>query len=155
MPIAEVVSILDRIRLIHEKKNQDYSAPGQDYENFQRAMTIMSWFKHDEDKVFACLIGVKLARLATLLNSGNKPNNESIDDSFLDHETYSILWHGFRMRYPITEKSDIRENLGEDYRETFERLIKPAREKMDETFRNIWTEGIGDKITTEKSPKQS
>ena len=90
--IAEVALIINRIKEIHEKKNQDYAAKGKDYENFERAAELISWFKNDHDKTYVNHIGTKLARLATLLNSENEPNNESIDDSFLDLCTYCILW---------------------------------------------------------------
>jgi len=96
MPIPEVIQLLEKIKTIHEKKNQDYAAPGKDFENFERSAEIASWFDKEIDKAFTILIGTKLARLATLLNADNaglaKPNNESIDDSFLDLATYCILW---------------------------------------------------------------
>lgn len=91
MAIPEVITILNNIKTIHEKKNQDYSAGGP-FENFERAAELLSWFKHDKDKVFINHIATKLARLATLLGSDKTPNNESIEDSFLDLCTYCILW---------------------------------------------------------------
>jgi len=95
MPNPELLQLLEQIKTIHEKKSQDYSAGGN-YENFIRSALVASWFKNDSDKAFVVLIATKLARLATLLNSGKDPNNESIDDSFLDLTTYCALWASFQ-----------------------------------------------------------
>lgn len=98
MSIPEVMSILDKIKTIHEKKNADYAAIGSPYENFTRSAELQSWFANSIDKSFAVLVGTKLARLSTLLNSGNEPNNESIEDSFLDLATYCILWSAYHQQ---------------------------------------------------------
>ncbi len=90
--IPEVMQRLERIKQIHEKKNQDYTAVGSPFENFERSAEVSSWFKHNIDKVFTTLIATKLARLATLLNKDSAPNNESIADSFDDLATYCLLW---------------------------------------------------------------
>lgn len=98
-PIPEVMQILENIKIIHERKNADYSASNKAFENFQRSAILSSWFNDDRDKAFVVLIGTKLARLATLLNKaghGATPNNESIDDTFLDLATYCILWASHR-----------------------------------------------------------
>jgi len=95
MAIPEVMEILKDIQAIHEKKNRDYAAVGHPFENFERSGHIANWFSGTVDKSFTVLIGTKLARLATLLDSDNPPNNESIDDSFLDLATYCILWGAF------------------------------------------------------------
>ena len=86
--IPAVLEMLDRIKLIHEKKNEDYAAPGKSFENFTRSAEIASWFENNSDKPFAVLIGTKLARLGNLLSGNKLPNNESIDDSFLDLATF-------------------------------------------------------------------
>lgn len=91
--IPEVIEMLNRINEIHQRKNEDYAA--QPFENFIRSAALASWFKFDSDKSFVVLIGTKLARLATLLNKGVIPNNESVDDSFLDLATYCILWAAY------------------------------------------------------------
>jgi hypothetical protein len=90
--IPGVSAILSRIQSIHEKKNEDYATDGKSYENFERASVIAAWFNDPIDKTFVTLIGVKLARLAVLRNKKSDPNNESIEDTFLDLATYSILW---------------------------------------------------------------
>jgi hypothetical protein len=87
----EFLDLLEKSKQIHELKSQDYTSGDVD-ENFKRMALISKWFNDPLDKVFATMVGVKLARLATLLNSNKKPNNESISDSFLDLFTYVGLW---------------------------------------------------------------
>lgn len=82
--IGKALSILSQ-------KRQDYTTSSR-YENFGRAATISSWFVNDADKVYATLIGVKLARLASLLGRDKTPNNESIEDTFKDLINYAALW---------------------------------------------------------------
>lgn len=88
--------ILNRSLEIHKKKREDYTTnpDSNPYENFTRANEIVSWFP-PEYKSFASHIGTKLARLGSLLQDGRKPNNESLDDSFLDLVTYCGLMYGF------------------------------------------------------------
>lgn len=92
--IGGVSAILGRIQDIHSKKNDDYSAPGKSFENFDREAELISWFKSDHDKAFVTHIATKLARLGTLLET-KVPNNESIDDTFLDLCTYCVLWYAY------------------------------------------------------------
>lgn len=76
---------------IMKSKRADYSSDGI-HQNFERSEQIIGWFSHDIDKVYATLVTTKLARLAVLLSSKNKPNNESIEDSFKDLVNYCALW---------------------------------------------------------------
>lgn len=101
--IGGVSAILSRIQEIHSKKNDDYTS-GQPFENFERAALLLSWFKDNKDKAYVNHIATKLARLATLLNTGKIPNNESIDDSFLDLCTYCILWYASYQYRNMTSK---------------------------------------------------
>lgn len=94
-PIKSVINLIEQIKTIHQKKNEDYATSGNPFENFHRSAIIASWFKNDIDKAFTILIGTKLARLATLLQKETGPNNESIEDSFLDLSTYCILWSAY------------------------------------------------------------
>jgi len=102
MPSDQFRMILAEMQAIHNKKNKDYSQEGNPFSNFERAAMLASWFDDPVDKVFATLLGVKLARMAELLN-GKTPNNESLSDSFLDHEVYSVIWHAWFLerRVPI------------------------------------------------------
>lgn len=94
--INHVEEILKRSIDIHLKKRADYtSRPDIDpFENFERSNAIAEWFP-DAYKSFAILIGTKLARLGSLLINNRQPNNESIDDTFLDLITYCALMYGF------------------------------------------------------------
>jgi len=83
--------ILDECKKIQKKKRADYSADGI-HQNFERSEVVVSWFRHDIDKVYATLIATKLARLAVLLSNEKEPNNESIQDSFMDLTNYCALW---------------------------------------------------------------
>jgi hypothetical protein len=92
--IPGFLEMLERMKEIHLKKNKDYTTDpnANPLENFDRANIIASWFP-DEYKSYAVLIGVKLARLGALLSSGKTPQNEPVDDSFLDLDTYAILMY--------------------------------------------------------------
>ena len=72
-------------------KRHDYTSSIDNHENFKRSAEIASWFKNNDDKPYAILIGTKLARLASLLDN-KQPKNESIEDSFLDLINYCALW---------------------------------------------------------------
>lgn len=95
MPSKEFHDLLDKARIIHDRKNHDYAQEDNPFSNFQRAAEIVSWFENDIDKVFVTLIGVKLARLAELCN-GKEAKNESVDDTGLDLFVYCGLWQAYR-----------------------------------------------------------
>lgn len=101
-----VEEILKRSIEIHLKKRADYTTKPDEnpYENFTRANELISWFP-SEYKSFASHIGTKLARIASLLSNGNKVQNESLDDSFLDLVTYCALVYGYYKisQYPFIE----------------------------------------------------
>lgn len=88
----ELLDLLERIKVIHEKKAKDYAAAANIDENFERSAQLTSWFNNALDKAFVSHIATKLARLSTLLNKKDAPNNESIEDTFLDLTTYCALW---------------------------------------------------------------
>ena len=96
--IAEFLATINEMSIIHKKKNEDYASSSNPFENFERSALITEWFNDPVDKSFVNLIGTKLARLSTLLNKSSVPNNESIDDSFLDLATYVVLWKSYRIR---------------------------------------------------------
>lgn len=91
-----VEEILERSKAIHLRKREDYASDptANPFENFDRSNEVAGWFP-DAYKSFAVLIGTKIARLGSLLVSGKTPNNESIDDTFLDLVTYCALFYGF------------------------------------------------------------
>ena len=78
---------------VHKKKNDDYASGDNPFSNFDVQEYIGNLFHNIRDKVFAIMIAVKIARLATLLNKkGEEPNNESIEDSFIDAANYILIW---------------------------------------------------------------
>lgn len=79
---------------LHDAKSHDYASDSDKYSNFKRAAVLVSWFKDPVDQVFACMIGIKLARLAELRN-GKEPKNESRRDTSLDLVNYAGLWGGW------------------------------------------------------------
>ena len=118
-----VEELLQKSLEIHKKKRADYTSDpdANPYENFTRSNEIASWFP-PEYASFGALIGTKLARLGALLSSGRTPNNEPIDDSFLDLVTYCALMYGFYKseRYPkslaingdlVTDQHEIRSTM--------------------------------------------
>lgn len=97
--------IFEKCLKLSSSKREDYvTVPGVDnHENFKRSAEIASWFRHDRDKAYAVLIGTKLARLGSLLSKESKPNNESIEDTFVDLINYCALW-GERVLPPTVEE---------------------------------------------------
>lgn len=115
--IPEFLEALKIMEKVHISKNEDYADPSNPFSNFDVQAYISSLFKNDRDKVFACMIAVKLARLATLLNKEDKPNNESIEDTFIDQANYTLLW---RSDYIRRNKRKLLTNL----KETIEEIDK-------------------------------
>jgi hypothetical protein len=136
--------ILERAMSLLVSKGQDYTSDVKtsQFENFERAALISSWFIRDEDKVYATLIGIKLARLASLLNKRVNPNHETTDDTFVDGSNYFALWAGskdnrtkpepdLKQIDKILEKPISRCQLCEDEISKEEmRLINPYNEHM-------------------------
>ena len=90
--IPDFLKSLDTMRTVHISKNEDYADPFNPFSNFDVQEYISSLFELDRHKVFATMVAVKLARLSTLLNSLGAPNNESIEDTFIDAANYILLW---------------------------------------------------------------
>lgn len=95
--IPEFIELLEQSKAIHLKKNKDYANENNPFSNFERSAELISWFKGSTDKAFVALIGTKLARIAEL-RDGRVPNNESLEDSFLDLLTYVGLWAAYVKR---------------------------------------------------------
>lgn len=84
--------LLEKMAETHDKKNHDYANNDNPFQNFERAAVIVSWFTNPVDQTFAAIIGIKLSRLAELRSAGKEPNNESVEDSFLDNANYNAIW---------------------------------------------------------------
>jgi hypothetical protein len=93
------MNAIKKMKETHIKKNEDYATEQNPFSNFHFQTQVVKEFKHDQDKVFASLVAVKLARLANLLSSDKVPNNESIEDTFIDAANYMLLWRAEYLRY--------------------------------------------------------
>lgn len=92
----EFYGVLTTIASLHLKKNQDYADKSHRYSNFTYAATMAEPFINPVDKVFATMIGIKMARLAELIDTGKTANNESVKDTFDDLVNYSAIWNSWR-----------------------------------------------------------
>ncbi len=105
-PIPEFLEALEKMKKVHESKNQDYAAPTNPFSNFDCSEYGLEMFPIPRDGAFAWPIFTKLARLSTLLNSNKAPNNESIEDTFIDIANYLLLWRAdFLRRNPIKDSN--------------------------------------------------
>lgn len=90
--IPDFIDSLEKMKELHLKKNSDYATEGNPFANFDFTCEVMTHFKDNRDKTYVWPIACKLARLANLLDSDKPPNNESIEDSFIDIAVYVLLW---------------------------------------------------------------
>ena len=80
--------VLQQMKVIHDKKNHDYAKNTNPFSNFEYASQVAQVPVY---KIFMTMIGIKMARLNELLDSGKTPNNESVQDTFIDLATYSAI----------------------------------------------------------------
>ena len=97
MPSKEFLELAEKMKEIHIKKSADYANENA-FSNFEFAAELVRHFNNPIDQVFVTLIGVKLARLSVLLNSGKTPQNESVLDTFIDGPNYFALWGAYHVR---------------------------------------------------------
>lgn len=79
--------LVDKMRGIMLKKGNDYSNADR-LSNFKQVGAVCNI---SSAKVALVLASVKISRITNLLDSGAKPNNESLEDSAIDLCIYSIL----------------------------------------------------------------
>ena len=89
---------LARMRVTHDAKSHDYAKAENRYSNFEFAAMIADEFPDGPDRVFATMMGIKLARLAELLSQDKAPKHESLEDTFLDLSNYAVLWWTWRSK---------------------------------------------------------
>lgn len=94
MPSRHFHELLERMKEVHDRKSHDYAQDHDPFSNFRRAAQIVDWFRDPSDQVFAGIIGIKLARLAELMN-GKQALNESMEDNLIDLANYVGLWYAF------------------------------------------------------------
>ena len=106
------LKLLDEMKEIHNKKNDDY-AENDPYDNFTFAARLAERFDDPVDKVFVTLIGIKLCRLAVLTRKGKgAPNNESILDTRRDLAVYAAIWCSMSIECDTIPES---QNVGPEY----------------------------------------
>jgi hypothetical protein len=88
--------LLDEIKALHSRKAADYATGHDPYSNFRYAACVAEPFTDPVDRVFATLLGVKLARIAELRQPGRVVRNEPLDDSFVDLTNYAAIWASYR-----------------------------------------------------------
>jgi hypothetical protein len=91
-------AVIRRITALHTKKSQDYAQDANKYSNFEYAAGVGERFTDPVDRVFATMIGIKLARIAELRASSKTPQNESLRDSFDDLANYAVIWCSYQER---------------------------------------------------------
>jgi len=93
--------LLEQMAKIHASKSADYSKAADPYSNFKYAAQVADVPIY---KVYLVLLGVKFARILQLLESGQTPNNESINDTFLDSATYAAIMSSHLMEDSVGAK---------------------------------------------------
>lgn len=83
-----IVSMLDEMRVLLERKNHDYASDSNPFSNFEHAAAVSGL---TVEQVFLAIIGIKIARLIELVGSGKTPNNEAIQDTRVDLANYATL----------------------------------------------------------------
>lgn len=122
--IPSVINTFHRLTQLHIKKNADYSgAKSSKLFNFEFAESIVKEFNTNRDKVFAGIVGIKLARLASLLGNNRIVQNESVLDSFDDAIVYMALW-----KASVEQDTDLDTNSNASAAQGYQQSQKPASE---------------------------
>jgi hypothetical protein len=87
--------LLEALRDLHDAKSHDYAEADNPYSNFEYAATVAERFTDPLDRVFATLLGIKLARLAELTAAGKTPKHESLQDTRRDLANYAAIWASY------------------------------------------------------------
>ena len=106
--IPGVLETFEKLGRLHKTKNDDYSGDKGSFFNFDFAEFVSSHFTSARDKVYATMVGIKLARLAVVM-ARNKVNHESTEDTFDDLILYCTIWKSDYMgrTKPIHHKVDV------------------------------------------------
>ena len=98
--IPEFIESLEKLKKLHESKNEDYASEANPFFNFDFTANILKYFDDEKDLAFVWPIANKLGRLANLLSTGQAPNHESVQDSLDDIAAYALLWKIHIMKRP-------------------------------------------------------
>ncbi len=97
--------LLDHMLDLHDRKNSDYARSDNPYSNFDYSATVIAPFTQDIDRAFVTLISTKLARIAEL-RKGKVPQNESLQDSFIDLAVYTAIWASMYCKFGPQDGTD-------------------------------------------------
>lgn len=86
--------LLEQVIDTHISKVHDYAKTGNPFFNFEKAAAQAGV---DVDTVFRVMLAIKDSRLNALLSEGKIPNNESIQDTYLDKAVYALLQAAYHM----------------------------------------------------------
>ena len=137
--------LLQEMKVTHEKKARDYSHEGSPFSNFTFAAELSSHFTNPVDRVFATIIGIKLARLAEL--QGKEAVNESVLDTYKDLTIYCSLWWQFNSKPPDEDEEIYPEKPGtiiEVPNPTLLDKIRGVRVTQDRSKRTETEKKLGD-----------
>lgn len=90
--IPNFIDTIDRLKELHKRKNDDYSGDNGPFFNFEFTEWLAAQFIKQRDRVYATMVGIKLARLVVLLNKNGKAQNEPVEDTFDDLIVYCTIW---------------------------------------------------------------
>lgn len=89
-PSRDFELILNEMLSTQNTKGHDYARPDNPFSNFEFAAKLVSDFVNPVDRVFASIIGIKIARLIELQHKDAV--NESVLDTYKDLTIYCALW---------------------------------------------------------------
>lgn len=87
--------LVQTIKEIHDNKSHDYAQDANPYSNFEYAALVAERFTDPIDRVFATMMGIKMARLAELTSAGKTPKNEALQDTRRDLANYGMIWASY------------------------------------------------------------
>lgn len=87
--------LLEDMLELHERKGHDYARSDNPYSNFEEAAAESGL---SVDQVFRVMVAIKNARIRELERSGKDPQNESVQDSYMDRLMYCALQLSYRRR---------------------------------------------------------
>ncbi len=113
--LDSIANTFDKALQVVQLKMADYSHEEDPWSNFRVAATVAGC---TVNQAFLVLMGVKVARLENLLNSGATPANESVEDTLQDlvlyaaiHKSYLELKDSYDDSYSFSPPHELEEEL--------------------------------------------
>jgi len=102
-PARAFEELLNEMLATQNTKGHDYARPDNPFSNFEFAAKLVSDFTAPVDRVFASIIGIKIARLIELQHKDAV--NESVLDTHKDLTIYCALWWWYHESKSKSEKT--------------------------------------------------